>query len=89
MSARTPHAPVLAAPRPLLDRLSDALVAMLDPVAPSAAPVVRDVPALGRYAAFDAPAYQRRGIRIPGLDAERAGVCDASGPRVTVAADSA
>lgn len=89
MSARTPHAPVLAAPRPLLDRLSDALVAMLDPGAPSAAPVPRDVPAPGRYAAFDAPAYQRRGIRIPGLEAERDAAAAGAGPIVRVAADSA
>lgn len=64
--------PVHAVPRPLLDLLSRAVLALLDPIDPSPArPSPGRVPP--RYAAFDAfdaPTYQRRGLRIAGLDDE-------------------
>jgi hypothetical protein len=65
-----PHTPVRAAPRPLFDLLSDALIALLDPVVPGAARGARPAPArLDRFALFDVPTYQRRRLRIDGLDA--------------------
>ncbi|MFN9773806.1 MAG: hypothetical protein ACK54X_14440 [Burkholderiales bacterium] len=58
--------PVHAAARPLLDLLSRAVLALLDPIDPSPVrPAPGRVPP--RYAAFDTPTYQRRGLRIAGL----------------------
>ena len=59
--------PVHAAPRPLLDLLARAVLAVLDPIDPAP---VRPAPGrvTPRYAAFDAPTYQRRGLRIAGLE---------------------
>jgi hypothetical protein len=60
--------PVATAPRPLLALFSDAVLELLDP----SRPPERTAPSAtggGRgYAAFEAPTYQRRGIRIAGLD---------------------
>jgi hypothetical protein len=52
----------------LVERLSNAVLAFLGP----RHPVPDDEPPHGqvaRYATFDAPTYQRRGLRIPGLEA--------------------
>lgn len=60
--------PVAAAPRPLFALFSDVALELLDPQRPPeriARPVAG---AAGGYAAFEAPTYQRRGIRIVGLD---------------------
>jgi hypothetical protein len=60
--------PVHAAPRPLLELLSRAAIALFDPIDPApprAAPGAR--PCVRCYAAFEAPTYQRRRLRIPGL----------------------
>ena len=61
--------PVHAAPRPLLDLLSRAMIALFDPIEPvprRSTPATRT--GAGRWAAFDAPTYQRRRLRIAGLD---------------------
>lgn len=65
--------PACPAARPLLALLSDAVLALLDPPqAPTRPrPAASRAPA-GGYAAFEAPTYQRRGIRIAGLDAPAA-----------------
>jgi len=71
-----PHTPARATPRPLSDLLSDALIALLEPRVPAASGGARSVPArVDRYALFDVPTYQRRRIRIQGLDP-----ADADGP---------
>lgn len=65
-----PHTPVRAASRPLFDLLSDALIALLDPVVPGASRGASCGPARhDRFARFDVPTYQRRRLRIDGLDA--------------------
>jgi hypothetical protein len=80
-----PHAPVRAAPRPLFDLLSDALLALLEPSAADASRGECRVPARhDRYALFDVPTYQRRRMRIDGLEA--AG--EANAHRVVPAADA-
>lgn len=67
--------PVQAAPRALLELLSRAAFALLDPVDPAPRP---RRPGAGivpeRYAGFDAPTYQRRRLRIAGLECEQAAV---------------
>lgn len=74
--------PVHAAPRPLLDLLSRAVLALLDPIEPSPVrPAPGRVPP--RYAAFDAPTYQRRGLRIAGLDDEVDDQVDAPAPALS------
>jgi hypothetical protein len=72
------NTPVRATPHPLLHGFADALQAWFGPSSePSAARAqgngrsgaLRAAPADARYhARLDMPAYQRRGIRIPGLD---------------------
>jgi hypothetical protein len=65
------RSPVAAAPRPLFALLSDAMLALLDPPGAGTSPVpgARSAsPSVGGYAAFEAPTYQRRGIRIAGLE---------------------
>lgn len=65
-----PHTPARATPRPLFDLLSDALIALLDPVSSDAPVGARPAPArIDRHALFDIPTYQRRRLRIDGLDA--------------------
>ena len=64
------HHPVApaAAPRPLLALCSDAVLEWLDPQRPSVR-IARSAAGLaGGYAVFEVPTYQRRGIRIAGLD---------------------
>ncbi len=63
--------PVHAAPRPLLDLLSRAMIALFEPIEP--APYRRSpvAPAgAGRWSGFDASTYQRRRLRIAGLEDE-------------------
>lgn len=76
------YAPVRATPRSLLDGLADVLHAWLEPSSERSAPtprstgngthrsaVLREAPPAGRhYAALDVPTYQRRGLRIVGLE---------------------
>ena len=65
------RSPVAAAPRPLFALLSDAILVLLDPPGASASSVPgprSTSTSSGAYAAFEAPTYQRRGIRIAGLD---------------------
>ena len=60
--------PLQPAPaRPLIDRLSDTVLALLEP----AGDRDRDGCAGGTvaYVGFDSPTYLRRGLRIQGLDA--------------------
>lgn len=75
-------APVRATPRPLLDGLADVLHTWLEPSSERPAPstrstsnatrrsaAMREAPPAGRhYAALDVPTYQRRGLRIVGLE---------------------
>ncbi len=65
--------PMLTLPsRPLFDLLTEVAISLLSPREPAAPGRigVRAAPS-GRYAAFDAPTWQRRGLRIPGLEPER------------------
>jgi hypothetical protein len=67
------RSPVAAAPRPMFALLSDAMRVLLDPPDASASSVpgsrsTSTSTSVGAYAAFEAPTYQRRGIRIAGLD---------------------
>jgi hypothetical protein len=81
--------PVVAAARPLLALFSDAVLELLDPQRPPeriARPVAG---AAGGYTAFEAPTYQRRGIRIAGLDdAPLAAMACGTGPIATRASAS-
>ncbi len=60
--------PVAAASRPLLALFSDAVLELLDPSAPPEHASRSAAGGSRGYAAFEAPTYQRRGIRIAGLD---------------------
>jgi hypothetical protein len=72
------NAPVRATPRPLLHGLVEMLHAWFGPSSERHARRARFTsssaalriarPATRREAALDVPTYQRRGIRIPGLD---------------------
>jgi hypothetical protein len=72
------NAPVRATPRPLLHGLADLLHAWLEPSPERQARTARsplrsaalraEPPATRHDAALDVPTYQRRGIRISGLD---------------------
>jgi len=67
--------PTLPAQPPLFERLSGAVLAFLG----SRHALPEDDPPLGRvarYATFDAPTYQRRGLRIPGLGPAADGVTE-------------
>ncbi|MFM1987545.1 MAG: hypothetical protein RJA99_502 [Pseudomonadota bacterium] len=79
--------PACPASRPLLALLSDALGALVDP--PQVPPRPRLAmarPPAGGYAGFEAPTYQRRGIRITGLDVlEAPGTCDAAASAAVIA----
>ncbi len=82
--------PVAAAPRPLLVLFSDAVLEWLDPSRPSGAAAGSAVGAGGAYAAFEVPTYQRRGIRIAGLDESPvAATAPGAGPIATRASASA
>jgi hypothetical protein len=60
--------PVHAAPRLLRELLSRAAIALFDPIDPAPRRTVPSArPCVERYAGFDAPTYQRRRLRIPGL----------------------
>lgn len=82
--------PVAAASRPLLALFSDAVLELLDPSGPPERRA-RSAAGGGRgYAAFEAPTYQRRGIRIAGLDeAPAAATAPGTGPIATRASASA
>ena len=85
-----PRHPVAAAPRPLLALFSDAVLELLDPQRPPERIVRSAVGAAGGYAAFEAPTYQRRGIRIAGLDeAPVASTASGTGPINTRASSAA
>ncbi len=81
---------VAAAARPLLALFSDAVLEWLDPSRPSVAIARAAVGGVGAYAAFEVPTYQRRGIRIAGLDeAPVAATVPGTGPIVTRVSASA
>ena len=82
--------PVAAVPRPLLALFSDAVLELLDPSRPPER-AARSATGGGRgYAAFEAPTYQRRGIRIAGLDdAPVAATAPGTGPIATGASERA
>jgi hypothetical protein len=68
--------------RPLIDRLSDTVLALLEP----AGDRDRAAPAGGavRYVGFESPTFLRRGLHIPGLDAATDRPIAPFDPRVAV-----
>lgn len=65
--------PVPASARPLRDLLARVLAALLAPrvePGPRARDDERFAAGLPRYAMFDTPTYQRRGLRICGIDSD-------------------
>lgn len=66
--------PVRAAPRPILAWIHDALLGALAPREPASGRRERPDACAARYAALDAPTYQRRGLRIAEIDEPSAAV---------------
>ena len=62
---RSRRAPV----RPLIDRLSDTVLALLEPAAEPGRSAPAPVGGAVRYTGFESPTFLRRGLSIPGLDA--------------------
>jgi hypothetical protein len=83
--------PISAAPAPLRALLSRALVALLDPLDPTDPGPGRTGPGCRApgYAAFDAPTYQRRGLRIAGLEDDAPAAAAAGRAIATRASSSA
>lgn len=67
MSRSSPPRSRRAPTRPLIDLLSETVLALLEP----ACDRDRSAPSCGavRYVGFESPTFLRRGLRIPGLDA--------------------
>jgi hypothetical protein len=61
---------VRAAPRPLLELLSQPFLALIEPAAPRPLRSACTGDPDTRYASFDVPTYLRRRLKIAGLDGE-------------------